>query len=165
MKPSPRYTREQVRKALGAWLADREADPGTRDDPFSQQAAKAAVNFLLNQARGGYDHYDFTTETQAVRVLEKMVADGKLRKVPRGEAGPDGRRNSTRQPFYYTVAAWQAAEAGRAERMRLEAAMHDRWAAVYDELVRQGHQPVTERGLSVRLSSASWFRLLGLGGD
>lgn len=155
-----RFTREQVAEALETWIVAHESGV------FTQAGAKKAMNAVLNTpARGGYDNYDFTTEMQAVRVLEIMVRDGKLRRVGKGETGPDGRRNSTRQPFYYTPAAWQAAEAEWAERMRTEAAVAGRWARVYDELVKQGCYPLTDRGKCVRLSSATWFGLLGLDGD
>lgn len=161
MKPEPRFTRKQVAAALEKWIEDRQAEfPG---GPFTQQQAKTAVNALLNHR--GYDRYDFTTETQAVRILEAMSRDGKLRKVPKGQTGPDLRRNSTRQPFYYTPAAWKAAEADAAERVRKEAALTARWSRIWDELARRGCTPVTEHGKAVRLSTSAWFGLLGLDGD
>lgn len=160
MKPPPRFTREQVTEALRKWIAEQE--PGV----FTQEAARRAANAILNTPlKGGYDHYDFTTEQQARRILEDMAGSGELLKAGRKEYRPEGFLNTTRQPYYYTPAAWQAAEAEAAARAKTEAAVAARWARIYDELDSRGIQPVTERGRSVRLSTSSWYGLLGLHWD
>lgn len=130
--------------------------------PFPQIAVKMAVNTSLNS---GYDPYDKSTEIQVIRALEKLAAAGTLVKVGRGETGPSGRRNVTRQPDYYTPDAYTAAEAAALDKAARSVAMTARRAQVHDELARRGIFPVTERGASVRLSTADWFRLLGLDGD
>lgn len=146
-----------VLAAVQGWIGKQDGRP------FYQDTVKRAVARSLDGDQR--DPWDRATEQQVARVLNKLAAGGTLVKVERGGTGPDGCRNRTRQPLYYTPDAYAAAQAKAAEDAGKAAATAVRWIRVHDELERQGISPASERGMFVRLSTASWFRLLGLDGD
>jgi hypothetical protein len=151
-----RFTRAGVTAVLREWFASHPQGVA------AQVAAKRAVNEILN---GSYDDWDQATEMQAVRAMDQMAAGGELVTVARGDLGPDGRVHSLKQPYYYTKAAYAAAEAAASDREQAQLALAARWSRIHDELERRGIKPVTERGRAVRLGSADWLRLLGLDQD
>lgn len=151
MKRTTRFTREQVRAAITAALA---ASDGTAFQWKIIQAANTSLN-------GEYDEYDHPTEGQVTRELARMVQADELVKVSRGERGPDGVLLG-RCPRYWFPETYTAAEARAAEEDRIRGRVTARWCRIHDELEVRGFTPVTERGMPVRLSSASWHKLLGL---
>lgn len=146
-----RFPLEQVRHELAFFVT---ASGGM----FTAAQAITGVNQQLN---GAYDPYDHGTDGQARRSLELLVRNGTLTKVGLRETGPDGRRNHSRQPRFYTPGAYAKAGADHDESERARRAVRARWEAIYDSLSAMGISPATERGQAVGLSSATWDILLG----
>jgi hypothetical protein len=146
-----RFPLERVRSVLAEFIA---ASGGM----FTLQRATWTVNGTLN---GSYDLYDHGTDGQVRRSLELLVRDCMLTKVGLRETGPDGRKNYTRQPSFYTPEAYAKAEADHDENERARLAVRTRWESIYDSLSAMDIYPVTGRGQAVGLSSATWDILLG----
>jgi hypothetical protein len=146
-----RFPLEQVRSALMDFI-------GSSGGRFTGAQAITGVNGALN---GSYDLYDHATEGQVRRTLELLVRNCTLIKVGRRETGPDGIRNVTRQPRFYTPGAYAKAEADHDESERARRAGRRMWETVHDDLSAMDLHPVSERGQEVRLSAATWDILLG----
>lgn len=152
-----KHSTEAITAAAGKVVASQGAWPVTL------MALRIAVSKKLNEGR--YDPYDASAEVRMARIISQMTSAGELRKVSRGEYGPDERRNHSRQPSFWTPAAWDAAVAKYGKSVQDEQKIRDRREAVWDELDRRGYTPSTPRGDSIRLSITTWNGLLGLPED
>lgn len=146
-----RFPLEQVRASLTEFI---NSSGGT----FTGVQVTDAVNKELNGERDVFDH---ATEGQVRRTLELLVRNGTLIKVGLRETRPDGSRNYTRQPHFYTPEAYAKAEADHDESERIRRAVTARWEVIYDSLSAMDIHPTTQRGQAVSLSSATWDILLG----
>lgn len=90
------------------------------------------------------------------RALGKLAGEGKLRKVPRHTAGPDG--SSDRFTRFYTPAAWDAAAAGVARERAAQAKADEMWAGIEARMSGQGF-PL---GPDHRLSAGQFLELCTL---
>jgi hypothetical protein len=131
--------------------------------PVTMMSLRIAISKELNE--GAYGPYDASAEVRMSRIINQMAGDGELRKVARGQYGPDERRNASRQPLFWSPAAWDAAVAKYGKSVQDRQAIRERREAIWDELDRRGYTPSTPRGDSIRLSIASWNGLLGLPED
>jgi hypothetical protein len=158
--PQTKHSAERVRNVLSGYIDENRAQ-----GRFELSRVKIDVNRLLN---GGKHEWDTPTDNQIARAAEKMAADGKLIKVGRDHAGPDG-MTSYRDVVYYTPEGFEAAKNKHAEEVRAQQAIRERWAAVYDKAVATGLKFTTggrwegdNRGEEVQFSleTIEWF--LGL---
>lgn len=131
--------------------------------PVTLMWLRTCVSRELND--GQYDPYDSSAEVRMSRVINQMADDGELRKVARGEYGPDERCNHSRQPLFFTPAAYEAAKTAHAASAADMQRQRERRERIWDELDRRGYTPGTPRGDSIRLSTATWNGLLGLPED
>jgi hypothetical protein len=99
---------------------------------------------------------------QVARSLNALARDGVLRKVGRGDRGPDGGWNRRNEACYYTPEEWDAAAARAAKHEAAAKAEEDRWAAIYDRLVALGIFPGGNRGEPVHLVVPEWSNLLDM---
>lgn len=79
-------------------------------------------------------------EGQVTRALNKLADDAEIRKVGRGQVGPDG-SHASNSAHYYSFAAWDAAAKQQAEKQAQAAEAKAAWAAVYDRLEAAGFTP------------------------
>lgn len=119
----------------------------TRNDRIESWAVPDAVAARLG-IREAYNRPSTTGEYQAVvrfegqvsRALNILASDGTLRKVGRGQTGPDGSVASN-AAFYYTPDAWDAATERHTARQAVAAEAESAWATVYDRMTALGFTP------------------------
>jgi hypothetical protein len=78
---------------------------------------------------------------RAMRAMGKLVAEGKLVKVGRGERSPAGHVLGNEAEFY-TPDAHAAAVAKHEAEVAAAGALQRRWELVYDHLANAGYQPI-----------------------
>ena len=138
------------------------AHPDPEDDALITAGTPWSWGFAIAKQLQVYtgEFYGKRFDAQVKRMLNRLAEEHELVKVAtRGGLYPDGSGNYTRDPMFYTRAAWDAATLAAEVKREHERETARRWADVRDRLNAAGY-PVSSGGSSPQLELAVWQRLL-----
>lgn len=165
--PKPRRAevkQGEVTEAIRAYVAG--PDPLGVFEPEHQLISRLRERLGVDYALAGHDWEQRAAEGKFARQvktgLDKLAADGTLRKVGAGDRGPDGYSNYRNQVRYFTPQAWEVAERETAQAKTKAQDLDAAWQALRERLSALGIDAARNRahGLSVDLDG--WQALLEL---